>query len=234
MKVLLSKKSKYVVEDNLKELHTKDGIIKVEENRAISHLGIEFSVVEPNLLDILKKLKRGPQVILPKDAAMILAYTGIKQNSRVLEGGTGNAFLTIFLCWYLKPCKVFTYENDERFYKIAKENIEKSGLREFIELKFEDFENFEEKDIDLAVLDLKNSEKYVKKVYEALKNGAWLVIYTPNVEGLIRNFEEVKKYNFTEIKVIENIVREWNLEKLRPKSKGLMHTGFMIFARKVC
>jgi tRNA A58 N-methylase Trm61 len=44
----------------------------------------------------------------------------------------------------------------------------------------------------------------------------------------------VKKYNFTEIKVIENIVREWNLEKLRPKSKGLMHTGFMIFARKVC
>jgi tRNA (adenine57-N1/adenine58-N1)-methyltransferase len=234
MKVLLSKKSKYVVEDNLKELHTKDGIIKVEENRAVSHLGIEFSVVEPNLLDILKKLKRGPQVILPKDAAMILAYTGIKQNSRVLEGGTGNAFLTIFLCWYLKPCKIFTYENDERFYKIAKENIEKSGLREFIELKFEDFENFEEKDIDLAVLDLKNSEKYVKKVYEALKNGAWLVIYTPNVEGLIRNFEEVKKYNFTEIKVIENIVREWNLEKLRPKSKGLMHTGFMIFARKVC
>jgi len=234
MKVLLSKKSKYVVEDNLKELHTKDGIIKVEENRAVSHLGIEFSVVEPNLLDILKKLKRGPQVILPKDAAMILAYTGIKQNSRVLEGGTGNAFLTIFLCWYLKPCKIFTYENDERFYRIAKENIEKSGLREFIELKFEDFENFEEKDIDLAVLDLKNSEKYVKKVYEALKNGAWLVIYTPNVEGLIRNFEEVKKYNFTEIKVIENIVREWNLEKLRPKSKGLMHTGFMIFARKVC
>jgi tRNA (adenine57-N1/adenine58-N1)-methyltransferase len=234
MKVLLSKKSKYVVEDDLKELHTKDGIIKVEENRAISHLGIEFSVVEPNLLDILKKLKRGPQVILPKDAAMILAYTGIKQNSRILEGGTGNAFLTIFLCWYLKPCKIFTYENDERFYRIAKENIEKSGLRDFIELKFEDFENFEEKDIDLAVLDLKNSEKYVKKVYEALKNGAWLVIYTPNVEGLIRNFEEVKKYNFTEIKVIENIVREWNLEKLRPKSKGLMHTGFMIFARKVC
>jgi tRNA (adenine57-N1/adenine58-N1)-methyltransferase len=234
MKVLLSKKSKYVVEDDLKELNTKDGIIKVEENRAISHLGIEFSVVEPNLLDILKKLKRGPQVILPKDAAMILAYTGIKQNSRILEGGTGNAFLTIFLCWYLKPCKIFTYENDERFYRIAKENIEKSGLREFIELKFENFENFEEKDIDLAVLDLKNSEKYVKKVYEALKNGAWLVIYTPNVEGLIRNFEEVKKYNFTEIKIIENIVREWNLEKLRPKSKGLMHTGFMIFARKVC
>jgi tRNA (adenine57-N1/adenine58-N1)-methyltransferase len=234
MKVLLSKKSKYVVEDDVKELHTKDGIIKIEENRAISHLGIEFSIVEPNLLDILKKLKRGPQVILPKDAAMILAYTGIKQNSRILEGGTGNAFLTIFLCWYLKPCKIFTYENDERFYKIAKENIEKSGLKEFIELKFEDFGNFEEKDIDLAVLDLKNSEKYVKKVYEALKNGAWLVIYTPNVEGLIRNFEEVKKYNFTEIKVTENIVREWNLEKLRPKSKGLMHTGFIIFARKVC
>jgi len=232
MKVLLSKNSKYVIEDNVKEIHTKDGIIKIEENKAISHLGIEFSVVEPNLLDIMKKLKRGPQVILPKDAAMILAYTGIKQNSRILEGGTGNAFLTIFLCWYLKPCKIFTYENDERFFKIAKENIEKSGLKEYIELKFEDFENFEEKDIDLAVLDLKNSEKYVKKVYEALKIGGWIVIYTPNVDGLIENVKEIKKYNFTEIKIIENIVREWNVERLRPRSKGLMHTGFIIFGRK--
>lgn len=232
MKVLLSKNSKYVIEDNVKEIHTKDGIIKIEGNKAISHLGIEFSVVEPNLLDIMKKLKRGPQVILPKDAAMILAYTGIKQNSRILEGGTGNAFLTIFLCWYLKPCKIFTYENDERFFKIAKENIEKSGLKEYIELKFEDFENFEEKDIDLAVLDLKNSEKYVKKVYEALKIGGWIVIYTPNVDGLIENVKEIKKYNFTEIKIIENIVREWNIERLRPRSKGLMHTGFIIFGRK--
>jgi tRNA (adenine57-N1/adenine58-N1)-methyltransferase len=232
MKVLLSKNSKYVIEDNVKEIHTKDGIIKIEENKAVSHLGIEFSVVEPNLLDIMKKLKRGPQVILPKDAAMILAYTGIKQNSRILEGGTGNAFLTIFLCWYLKPCKIFTYENDERFLKIARENIEKSGLKEYIELKFEDFEKFEEKDIDLAVLDLKNSEKYVKRVYEALKIGGWIVIYTPNVDGLIENVKEIKKYNFTEIKIIENIVREWNVEKLRPRSKGLMHTGFIIFGRK--
>ena len=234
MKVLLSKKSKYIIE-NEKEIHTKDGIIKIENEKAYSHLGIEFSVVEPNLLDILKKLKRGPQVILPKDAAMILAYTGVKQGAKILEGGTGNAFLTIFLCWYLKPCKIYTYENDERFYKIAKENVERVRLSEFIELKFEDFEKFEGNEFDLAVLDLKNSEKYIEKVYKALKNGAWLVIYTPNVISLNKNVEEIKKYNFTEIKIIENIVREWETEKgLRPKTKGLMHTGFLIFARKIC
>ena len=30
-----------------------------------------------NLLDILKKMKRLPQVVTPKDASLILGYTGI-------------------------------------------------------------------------------------------------------------------------------------------------------------
>jgi tRNA A58 N-methylase Trm61 len=43
----------------------------------------------------------------------------------------------------------------------------------------------------------------------------------------------VKNY-FENVKIVENIVREWQYEKtLRPKTKGLIHTGFITIARKI-
>lgn len=239
MKVLLSKDSKYVIEDNVKEINTKDGIIKIEEGKEIleSHVGKKFSVCEPNLLDILSKLKRGPQVVLPKDAILLLGYTGIKQNSKILEAGTGSAFLSIQLAWYLKPCKIYSFEKDERFYSIAIENVKKIGFEEYITIFKDDVFNYEKyiknEKFDLIFLDMENSDKFIEKTFNLLKNGAYLVIFCPTANSLIKNVEEVKKYNF-QIKIVENIVREWQAEYyLRPKTLGIMHTGLLIIARKI-
>ncbi|MEM4772467.1 MAG: methyltransferase domain-containing protein [Candidatus Aenigmatarchaeota archaeon] len=239
MKVLLSKDSKYVIEDNIKEINTKDGIIKIEEGKEIleSHLGKKFSICEPNLLDILSKLKRGPQAILPKDAMLLLAYTGIKQNSLILEGGTGNAFLSIQLAWYLKPCKIYSFEKDPRFYPIAKENIKKANLEEYIEVINDDIFNYEKyvKNLkfDLIFLDFENSNEFIKHAFNLLKNGAYLAIFNPTINSLVRNVEEIKKYNF-QINIVENIIREWQVEfYFRPKTLGILHTGFLIIARKI-
>jgi len=61
-----------------------------------------------------------------------------------------------------------------------------------------------------------------------------LVVYSPTVNHLFKVCKEVKKFEFTEMKILENIVREWQFEKtLRPKTKGIMHTGFITIARKV-
>ena len=74
-----------------------------------------------NILDFLKKAKRGPAVILPKDIGAIIAHTGVGTGWKVVDAGTGSGFLALFLANI--GCKVYTYEKEERFYKISKKNI---------------------------------------------------------------------------------------------------------------
>lgn len=188
-----------------------------------------------NVEDVFKKSKRGPQIITPKDAALILAYTGVGPGSKIVDAGTGSAFLAIFLGNYVRPGKVVTYENDKRFIKIARENIKSSGLSKFIQLKELDVtKGIKEKNVDLVTLDLKDVKKVIGHAYRALKSGGWLAVYSPYIEQVIDVVKEIKKKNFCEIKVVENIVREWKTERTtRPKNVGLVHTGFLTFAKKI-
>ena len=239
---LLSKDDSYLIEINEKDFHTKNGVINLGKiigkkygKKIKTHLGKEFIIVKPNLTDILERgIKRLPQIITLKDLGIILAYTGIGIGSLVVDAGTGSAYTAIFLANYVKPGRVVTYEIDRRFIKVAKENIKKSGLKN-IKLKQKDVtKGIDEKNVDLVNLDMKNAEKVVKHAYKALKPGGWLVVYSPNIEQVIKVQREIKKLNFCEIKTIENIVREWKVEKYtRPKTLGIMHTGFLTFARKV-
>ncbi len=79
------------------------------------------SKIRIHLPPYIRRLKRGPQVILPKDAGIILTYSGVGKNSRVLEAGTGSGYLTRMLANFCK--EVITYERDDRFYKLAKKNL---------------------------------------------------------------------------------------------------------------
>lgn len=240
--LLLSKDGRYVTEVKKVKLHTKDGIFDLNSlkkksfgDKIKTHLGKEFKITKPTITDLLDKLKRLPQIIMPKDISLILAYTGISQGSLVVDAGTGSGFLSIFLANYIKPGKVVTYENDRRFVKVAKENIKNSGLSKFIRLKQKDItKGIDERNVDLVTLDMKNAEKVVKRAYNSLKVGGFLVVYSPYVEQVIDVTKEMEKKGFFNIKTVENIVREWQVEKYtRPKTVGLMHTGFLTFARKV-
>lgn len=241
--LLLSGERSYLVEVRSGKLHTKDGILdlsKLEKkkigDKTKTHLGKEFSIVRPNILDILeKKAKRLPQIMMPKDIALIISYTGIEPGSLLVDAGTGSGFLAIFLANYVKPGKVVTYENNRRFVKVAKENIKSSGLPKFIRLKQRDItKGIDERKVDLITLDMKDAEKVVKHAYIALKSGGYLVVYSPYIEQSLAVSKEMKRKGFCYIKTVENIVREWQVEKyIRPKTIGLMHTGFLTFARKV-
>lgn len=182
-----------------------------------------------------KKLKRGPQIITPKDASLILAYTAIEPGSKIVDAGTGSGFLAIFLAKYLKPGKVYTYEKDERFQKLAKENIATVGFEKFITLRKTDVtKGIKEKNVDLVTLDLKDANKAILHAKKSLKNGGQIVVYSPTIEHLSSSIGELKKREFVDIKTVENIVREWKSDyTIRPKTMGIMHTGFLTFARKI-
>ncbi|MEM5829210.1 MAG: tRNA (adenine-N1)-methyltransferase [Candidatus Aenigmatarchaeota archaeon] len=241
--LLLSKNSSYLVEVGKGRFSTKDGIFDLNEilkkkigDKIETHLKKEFRIVKPNLIDFLeKKAERGPQIIMPKDAASILALTGIEPGSFVVDVGTGSGFLAIFLANYIKPGKIVSYEKDERMVKIAKKNVESFGLSKFIRIKNKDAsKGISEKNVDLVTVDIKNPEKIVKHAYKALKVGGWLAVYSPTVEEMIAATKKIRELNFSYIKTVENIVREWQTERTtRPKTMGVMHTGFITFARKI-
>ena len=107
--LLLSRDESYLVKAGERKLHTQSGILDLSVlleksfgEKVKTHLGKEFFLVKPTLVDFMrKKLKRVPQVILPKDASIILAYTGIGEIALVVDAGTGSGFLAIFLAYYI-------------------------------------------------------------------------------------------------------------------------------------
>ncbi len=196
----------------------------------------EFVVLEPTLTDLLEKCRRGAQIIMPKDASQIVAVTGAGGGWRCLDGGSGSGFLAIFLGHIVgSGGKVYTYERRKEFYDKARKNVEICGMEEIVEVKNEDIENFVEDSIDLITLDMKGVEKIVHKAYERLNPGGWLVVYSPHVEQQINVRGEMEKEGFGYMKTIETIQREWKSigGYTHPVPKGIMHTGFMTFGRKI-
>src|SRR3990167_162362 len=83
-----------------------------------------------NFQDALRSFKRGPQVILPKDMASIVFYTGLKPGDKVVDAGAGSGWLAAYMAYIVGPNgKVVTYERREEFADIAKKNFEKLELK---------------------------------------------------------------------------------------------------------
>ena len=181
---------------------------------------------------LLSKLKRGPQVILPKDIGMILAFTGVGKASKVVDAGAGSGWLAISLG---NVCKsVVTYERREEFAELTKMNVGRAGLKN-VKVKLADiFTGISEKNIDLITLDLADSDMVIPHAYAALKAGGFVVGYLPHAEQVSKFVKECERVGFLGAFCIECIVREMLVREqgFRPENTGLTHTAYLVFARK--
>lgn len=187
-----------------------------------------------NVLDILAKIRRMPQVVLPKDAGLIVAYTGVSPGWSVLDSGTGSGFLAIFLANIVKPGKVISYEKNKDYYKNIVEQIKKFGI-ENLEIINKNIIKAEiEGEFDLITLDMKGADNAIKKLNVNLKSGGFFAIYSPHIEQVKSVRSVFEKLNYKVI-TIQNILLEWKVDKkyTHPKPSGLIHTGFITVARKM-
>lgn len=179
-----------------------------------------------------KRLKRGPQVILPKDIGLIMAYTGIGKESTCVDAGTGSGWLAVSLA---RVCKhVTSYDLRPEFLRIAEQNKQSENL-ENLELKLGDVtKKIDEHDVDLVTLDLPGSEKAVKNAVKSLRVGGYVCGYLPHMEQVKIFVAKLEKYNFAEIHVFEVILRDMLVRKegMRPSTKGVWHTAYLAFAQK--
>ena len=183
--------------------------------------------------DLQSNLKRGPQIISPKDIAWIIYKSGLVTGDTVVEAGSGSAALTLALVQSIAPKgKVITFETNSRHFKIAKRNIEMSPWSHLVEIRNEEL-NDQIKPIETSsiILDLPNPWKFVKWSQSSLRIGGFLICYLPTVnqvQNLLKSLDEWKA-----VETIEIIQRTWQSkpDALRPHSNMLGHTGFIVSAR---
>lgn len=183
---------------------------------------------------LLRKLKRGgPAITQPKDAGMVIAYTGIGKDSKVVELGSGTGFMTVQLANIAK--EVVSYEKRKEFLDIAEDNVKRAGLANVTFRLHDVLHGIEEKDgsWDLVFCDIADAEKIVPFAMAALKKGGYLAAHCLQSEQAKRLHLECAKH-FQEVFTTEAIMREYEVRDFgfRPAHFGLMHTAYLVFARK--
>jgi tRNA (adenine57-N1/adenine58-N1)-methyltransferase len=226
-----------------KTFHTHKGFLKLDDlvgkifgGTLPTSLGVDFTVLRPSLTDYIMKSSRRTQITYPKDAALIVMFSGISSGSRVIESGTGTGALTTVLAHYVKPeGRVYSYEFREEFRKGAEKNLRRAGLLDFVELKSGDATmGFEEKDVDAVILDLAVPWLVIPHAFEALKPSGAIVSFSPTVDQVVKVTEALNENNFVGIETVECLMRGMQVErgKTRPQTLMTGHTGYITYGHK--
>ncbi|MFQ5909499.1 MAG: tRNA (adenine-N1)-methyltransferase [Thermoplasmata archaeon] len=196
-----------------------------------------FLVLEPSLLDRVESINRKAQIILPKDAALIVVNCDVVPGRVVVEGGTGSGALTIVLANFVGPGgRVVSYEPRRDFLEVARANIDRAGMLDRCTLKEGSVvEDISEKNVDAVVLDIPNPWDAIGSALEALKPGGHFASYVPTMNQVERTVKELKKAPFIEVRTLETLERRIEVGEMgtRPSFKMLGHTGYLTFARRV-
>jgi tRNA (adenine57-N1/adenine58-N1)-methyltransferase len=226
-----------------KKFHTHIGIVDIS-----SAIGMEYGswilttegkriyLVEPTIYDFVMKSKRSTQIVYPKDLGFIAARTGLKNGSRVLEVGTGSGALTTFMASIVKPNgHVYTFDINEKFLAIARQNLERAGITEHVTVHHKDVhDGISLIDMDVAVVDLGDPWSVLNEVHRALKGSGTFVAICPTMNQLEKTSMGLKQNGYIDVESIELMIRTIEAREgmTRPSMRMIGHTTYLIFARK--
>jgi tRNA (adenine57-N1/adenine58-N1)-methyltransferase catalytic subunit len=206
------------------------------EGCTIEVAGRAFQVLRPRLPDLVAQMRRRSQIITPKDAVTLLYLSGVAPGSKVLEAGTGSGGLTLFLAVAVgTQGKVVSYDRRPEHQKVARENLERSGLLDRVDLRIHDVkEGFGETEADAVLLDLPDPWEIVAAAKAALKIGGVLTTYTPTYNQLERTVRAIREAGLQEVRALETLERGLHVGEggTRPEFEMLGHTGFLAAARR--
>lgn len=240
--ILDERGKKYLLKED-KEFQSDLGIISQEDiataeigDEVKSHLDHSFKIVKPTVNDFIDLMDRRCSILIQKDIGAVLAHTGLGSGDRVVDAGTGAGAIALnFGNVVGDEGKVYSYEIRKDFAEIASKNIENFGI-ENIEVKNQDIkEGIEEENLDLIFLDLPKPFEIFEDVYDSLKLGGWLVVYAPYIDQAETSYRIAKKLDFYNIEIIETLQRglEVRPQGVRPQTRMVGHSGYLLFARKL-
>lgn len=176
----------------------------------------------------MKKLKRGPAVILPKDAGTIISHCGFNKKSKIVEIGGGSGFLTVQLARIVK--KIIVYEKRKEFVDIINSNTDKLGLKNVKVKNKEVIDKINEKDMDGIVIDIPNAHEVIPHVYTNIKNDGCMSAHTLSVEQMKSAYLAMDPL-FKKVMAVQinEIPFEINERRTRPAHTGILFSSYLVF-----
>ena len=227
------------------EFHTHSGIVLHDEiiggqegAELRTASGSAFQIWRPALSDYILKMRRGAQVIYPKDIGAILMYADIAPGMKILETGIGSGALSLALLRL--GAEITGYEISQEFADRAKQNVagflgEEALSRYRIEIR-DAYEGIDGSDYDRVILDLPEPWQAAPHARDALSPGGIIMAYTPSILQASKFREACREHDFLATETIEVLHRSWHIEgrAVRPDHRMVAHTGFLTKARRGC
>jgi tRNA (adenine57-N1/adenine58-N1)-methyltransferase len=205
----------------------------------VSSTGSHLLLLRPRLADFVLKMKRGAQVVYPKDLGPILVYADVGPGMTVLEAGSGSGALTIGLSRAVGPDgRVVSVELREDHAAQARKAVGRwyGEVPANVELRIGDVADVVgEVAPERIVLDLPEPWHVVEAAALHQPTGGILAAYLPTVIQVQTLVEASRATGvFAEIEVKEFLARDWNVSgrSVRPEHNMVGHTGFLVFMRK--
>ena len=204
-------------------------------SRVVTDRGRWIVPLQPSTSDLIMHLRRQTQIVYPKEIGYLLIWMDIHPGKRVIEAGTGSGAMTVALAQHVQPTgRVYSYELREEFQEVARHNLKRYGLLDWVALKAQDISRgFDERDVDALFLDVREPWEYLEQAQAALKGGGFFGSLVPTTNQLHQLIEALDRIGFMGTEVKELLLRPYkvNANRLRPEDRMVAHTGYLALAR---
>ncbi len=215
-----------------------DALIGVAAGSVVrSSSGGRIAVLRPRLADYILKMKRGAQVVYPKDIGPIIHWADVRPGDLVVEAGSGSGALTLALLRAVgDQGKVVSVEVRPDHLKHARGTVQRflGGLPDnlvFIEGRVE--EALADWSPDRVILDLPEPWEVAAPAAVAMAPGGILCSYLPTVPQVQHLHDALRRtHRFIAVDTFEVMQRNWKVagRSVRPESLMVGHTGFLTIA----
>jgi tRNA (adenine57-N1/adenine58-N1)-methyltransferase len=205
---------------------------------SVTWLGKSYRVVRPSLSDLFGALRRGAQIVTPKDAAHLMFLAGVTPGSQVAEAGSGSGALTLALAHAVGPHgHVTSFDRRTDFLEAARANVLRAGLAARVTFRERDVvqDGIDLSGVASIVLDLPEPWAVLASARSALAVGGYVATYTPTYNQLERTVQELRSLSYDEVRAVELLERGLHVGDggTRPSFEMLGHTGFLASGRRV-
>ncbi|WP_255150737.1 methyltransferase domain-containing protein [Halorarius halobius] len=236
--LLVREDREYLVEAG-DRLESDLGVLEVPDDvaagdRLETHIGEEFVVRTPRGPDLFDHLERTGAPMMPRDIGLVVGHTGVAAGDRVLDAGTGTGILAAYLGRL--GVDVVTYEQDDEFAEVARENMHTAGVETRVEVRTGDVTDDlgSLSGFDGVTLDTADAADVVARVPDLVVPGGFVAVYSPFVESSRDCVEAAREADLVDVETLETIQRgmEFDDRGSRPSTRGVGHTGYLTFARR--
>jgi tRNA (adenine57-N1/adenine58-N1)-methyltransferase len=200
--------------------------------------GGRLLVLRPRLVDYVLKMKRGAQVVYPKDLGPIVLFADVGPGMTVVEAGTGSGALTLALLRAVGPAgRVVSVERREDHAAVGRRSVERwaGAVPDNLDLRLGDVEPvIAELGPARIVLDLPEPWHAAEVAARHQPGGGVFCAYLPTVPQVQTLVEAMREGDYTMVEVFETLHRTWNVDgrSVRPDHRMVGHTGFIVVGRK--